>query len=62
MMTEFCLFRVVAFHPSQQFLGHVGTNSRLPGLIQYLAEDKVFFAQGHNTGPPVSLKAATLPC
>ena len=34
--TEFC-----NLHPSQQFYSHVVTISYLPGLNQYLAEDKV---------------------
>ena len=33
---------VYALHPSQQVFSHVGTISVLPGLNQYLVEDKVF--------------------
>ena len=34
------LFAFDSLHPSQQFFSHAGTG--LPGLNQYLAQDKVF--------------------
>ena len=43
--------------PSQHFFSYVRMG--LPGLSQYLAEDKVS-SQRHNTVPPVMLKLATL--
>ena len=38
---------IEASHPSQQYFGHVGTESLLPGYYQYFWEVK-YLAQGHN--------------
>ena len=37
----FCIFVLLLFAQNQQFFSHVRTNSSLPGLDQYYAEDKV---------------------